>query len=197
MSVTATAVTPAATPTVTPETTDAATAPGAPAATQEDAGTGAPALTLEQLTAKLEEMTKHSRTWESRAKENKEAREKLDALELEKLTDAERVQKELDELRKDRDQTARALLVSEVATAKNVPAALLQGDTQEALEAYAATLLEWRGDVKPPANDSAAAGSQGDAIAPPAQLTSTDGMTREEIRQAVKDGRFSKTLTGK
>lgn len=60
--------------------------------------TGAPAEnsaetpTVEELLAKVEELTGHSRKWEDRAKENFEAKKELDKIRREQMTDAEKAQ---------------------------------------------------------------------------------------------------------
>jgi hypothetical protein len=156
----------------------------------------APELTLEQLQAQLAEWKGHSRDWEAKAKANKEAKDKLDALELEKLSETERLQKELDTFKQGQAKAERQLLVASVAASTGVPAGLLQGETKEDLEAYAATLLEFKGVTPPPANDAAASGPQGTGpVTQVTQLTSIAGMSRAEILQADKDGRL-KTLMG-
>lgn len=182
-----------------PATGPAGTAPAADASAAP-AATEAPSL--EQLQAELNTWKGHARTWEDRAKENKTAREQLDALEAAKLTETQRLQKELDEL-KAVNATANAkaerdALVAGVATAKGVPAALLAGATQAELEAEADALLAFRGEVKAPTNDASASGTQGAPITAGAQILSRDtlkGMTPVEIRQAKVDGRLN-TLMG-
>jgi hypothetical protein len=186
--------------TVTPATTpDAAAtaAPDAAAAVTPDAS-AAPAKTLEEVQAELDTWKGHARTWEERAKENKTAKEKLDEIEASKLTETQRLQKELDDLRADKDKTDRALLLSGVAAAKGVPAALLTGATKEELEAAADALLAFRGAVKPPANDTAASGSKGEPISAGAQITSREvlkTMSAGEIQAAKAAGRLN-TLLG-
>lgn len=91
----------------------------------------------EDWKGKYEELLGHSRDWEKKAKANKEAAEKLAALEQEKQTDAEKIAslaKRLDE--KERAET-RAALVAKVAQEKGVPAELIAGDDEEAMSAWA------------------------------------------------------------
>lgn len=174
------------------------TAPEAAAATAAVEGQ-APAAepTLEELQAELSTWKGHARTWEDRAKENKTAAEKLAELEKEKLTETERLQLELTELRAERERDGRALLLANVAAAKGVPAALLTGTTQEELEAAADALLAFRGTPKVPANDTSASGTQGTTINAGKQLTRADlqGMTTPEKLAARAEGRLN-TLMG-
>lgn len=51
--------------------------------------------TVEELLAKVEELTGHSRKWEDRAKANKEKADAFEAAQREKMTDAEKAQAEL------------------------------------------------------------------------------------------------------
>ena len=80
-----------------------------------------------------------ARKWEQRSKENKTALDELTgkftAAETERKTLAEQVQAFT-------QQQERAALVSEVATAKGVPASALRGTTREELEAHAEVLAE-------------------------------------------------------
>lgn len=180
----------------------------APAADAPAAGGAPEALTLEAALAKIAELgdkltdvTKHSRTWEDRAKANKEARDKLDALEAEKLTNEERLQKELDELKSEKAKAEakaeRDALVAAVATEAGLPPGVLSGTTKEELEAHAASIKALMGTVKPPANDTAASGTQGTPITQAAQIKSIAGMSRAEIIQADADGRLKDLYAGK
>lgn len=177
-----------------------ATGTPAPAPAADASAASAPAateVTLEQALAELNTWKGHARTWEDRAKENKTAKEQLDALEAAKLTNEQRLQKELDEIKADKAKSDQAALVATVAAAKGVPAALLTGATKEEVEAAADALLEFRGVPKPPANDASASGTQGTPINAGAQLTRDQlkGMTAADIRQAKADGRLN-TLMG-
>ena len=53
-------------------------------------GAEAPEPTIEDLQKALEERTEHARKWEARAKANKDKADRLDSLEAEKMTDAEK-----------------------------------------------------------------------------------------------------------
>lgn len=70
----------------TPET------PAAPAQEQQPAAPAAPETppTVEELQAKLEEATKESRKWETRSKENHQAKTELEKQQKAAMTDAER-----------------------------------------------------------------------------------------------------------
>ncbi|MDJ0338259.1 hypothetical protein [Cryobacterium sp. PH31-O1] len=192
----------------TPATSAAATAAALEAATAEentgsetdDKNAAPAALTVEELTAKLEAAIGHSRTWESRAKANSTAAEKLAAIELEKLSDTEKLQKQLADLTAERDLANGSALRSTVAAAKGVPAALLSGSTEDELNASADALLAFRGAVTPPANDAAASGAKGTPIGSAgAQLTAAQltGMSAAEIVKAKADGRLSGILDKK
>jgi len=144
--------------------------------------------------------TKHSRTWEDRAKANKDAADQLAQIELQKLSDTERLQKELDDLKAERDAATAAALKSRVAATKGIAEDLLVGDTEDALNLWADKLLALKGPVSPPANDTAASGQIGSPIgAAGAAITTRSqlvGMTPAEIVQARADGRLDGLLKG-
>lgn len=82
-----------------------------------------PTPTVEDLQAQIEELKKHSRKWEDRAKENFEARQELDRLRRAQMSDDERraaEQKERDEAleaaRKDAENARREALRLRIAT---------------------------------------------------------------------------------
>lgn len=92
------------------------------------------------LEAKLEQVTKHSRTWEERAKANKSAADELEQLKAEH----DKTLKETEELREwkktaeaAQERTATAKKVSERT---GIPADLLVGDDEESMTAYATKL---------------------------------------------------------
>jgi len=91
--------------------------------------------------AKYNEMKAHSRKWEDLAKRNKDKADKFDEIENAKKTEAEKAAAEA--------RLERMELVQKVAATKNVPPALLQGNTEEELEASAMALLEFAGSVPP------------------------------------------------
>lgn len=71
-------------------TTTETTATETPHGAEAESSTETP--TLEDLLAKVETLTAESRKWEGRAKANKEAKDALDALQREKMTDTERAE---------------------------------------------------------------------------------------------------------
>nr|DAV64849.1 MAG TPA: Major head protein [Bacteriophage sp.] len=102
--------------------------------------------------AKYRDAISHSREWESRAKANKAAADELEALkqsqlsETEKLTHrAEKAEKALADLQALQQRTAWKDAASEKY---GVPASLLSGDTEEAIEENAKALKAWH-DPKP------------------------------------------------
>lgn len=91
----------------------------------------------EDWKAKYEKAIGHSREWEKKAKANKEAADRLAAMEQERKTDSEKIAdlaKRLDE--KERAEK-RAKLVAKVAAEKGVPADLIAGDDEESMSAWA------------------------------------------------------------
>lgn len=101
--------------------------PEAPEQPQGDAteGTdeGTPTPTLEDLQAQIEEMKKESRKWESRAKENFQARTELEKLRREAMSDEERRAEEakeretaLETAKREADEAKREALKLRVAT---------------------------------------------------------------------------------
>lgn len=101
------------------------------------------------------------------------------------------------------EATAKALR-AEVAQAKGVPAALLSGDTLEALQASADALLAFRGEAPKPAAAPSAdgQGKVGEPVgAQGAQLTRDDvaklyaEKRYDEIEQARADGRLTAVLS--
>lgn len=75
-----------------PTTADTATTDAPQGTDGGDGTTSTETPTVEDLLAKVEELTKHSRKWEDRAKTNKEKADRLDALERERMTDSERAE---------------------------------------------------------------------------------------------------------
>lgn len=97
----------------------------------------------EELQAKLDQVTKHSRTWEERAKTNKAAADELEQLKAEHdktLKEAEelRAWKQTTEAAQERDRVAR-----QVSEQTGVPADLLVGDDEESMTAYAQKLDQY------------------------------------------------------
>lgn len=155
-------------------TTDA---PAAQAAASTNApGTAAQATAPAAQTAPAEEPTDwkaEARKWESRAKENNKAADRLAEIEEASKTEtqkaierAEKAEKLLAEREKAEALTAAR---AEVAEATGVPAAALRGTTKEELEAHAAALAplitapEKKGALGPyvPAEGAATSGTPG------------------------------------
>lgn len=156
-------------------------------------GNGTP--TVEELLAQLTEWKGHARTWETRAKENKTAADKLAEIEAAKLTTEQKLQKELDDLRKANEAAQVTALRATVAAAKGVPAGLLSGSTEDELNASADALLAFRGPARKQENDADAAGKRGDPIGGKGtQITSRDqlaSMKPAEVLAAYRDGRLN------
>ncbi len=96
-----------------------------------------------ELEAKNEEIVKHSREWETRAKANKA---KADELEQLKTSHAEQA-KELEELKAFKTSTetaaARNELARKIADETGVPADLLQGDDEDTMRAFAGKIDQY------------------------------------------------------
>lgn len=94
----------------------------------------------EELQAKLDQVTKHSRQWEERAKANKTAADELEQLKAEH----DKTVKEADGLRawKQSAEAAqeRTRIAQQVSEKTGVPADLLVGDDEESMSAYAQKL---------------------------------------------------------
>ena len=79
-----------------------------------EAGSETPATpTVEELQAKLDDLTKHSRKWEDRAKENKAAKDELERQARERMTEDERRSADFESL-----QTRAAEAETRAATAE-------------------------------------------------------------------------------
>lgn len=185
----------------TPATPAAPETPATPAATPTAPAPGETpkAPTVEELQAELATWKGHARTWETRAGENKAAKEQLDQLEAAKLTEAQRLEKERDDALAKLAAAEASALRSGVAAEKGVPEALLTGSTKEQLEASADALLTFRGPATPPAppaNDAAASGKQGSPVGAGAQITEAElkSMSAADIVAAKKDGRLNHLL---
>lgn len=96
-----------------------------------------------ELQDKLDQVTKHSRTWEERAKANKAAADELEQLKAEH----DKTIKEADELRawkkSTEDAQERTRIAQQVSEKTGVPADLLVGDDEESMSAYAAKLDQY------------------------------------------------------
>ena len=91
--------------------------------------------------AKYTEAIKHSREWEKRAKDNKNAAEELEKLKEASMTEQEKAAKHVKELE---DKVAsyeaakqRAEWKTQVSAETGVPADVIEGDSLEAMQAHA------------------------------------------------------------
>jgi hypothetical protein len=187
----ATAATPAAPAAGAPAATDAAQAPAATATEATDLST----LTPAELAAEVAKWKALSRKNEDQAKANIEKAKQFDALEDAKKTAEQKLQEENERLKAELATEKGGSMKAQVAAAKGVPIGLLHGETREALEAAADEALAFKGVPAVPAQDAAASVAGGTPVGEPAQLTSVAGMSREDIRVALKEGRL-KTLMG-
>ena len=140
-----------------------------------------------------------ARKWESRAKENKGAADKLAEIEEANKTEAERQADRLAQLQAENARLQAEALRAQVAATKGVPADLLAGTTEDELNAAADRLLEFRGkSATPPAPDFGA-GDRGDAPSKPKQLTRADmaRMTPDQIVAADDAGQFDDLKAGR
>jgi hypothetical protein len=168
--------------------------PGPPATEPPASGAGQPPAQEDPTDWKAE-----ARKWEARAKENRDAVDKLAEREKAELTEVERARREAEEAKaeaakyRQRDQIAQ--WKAEVSTATGVPAGALAGSTLEELQAHAEVLkpLIGTGPKGPvvPAEGTHAATTQ--AVT---QLTDADlkTMTPSEINKARREGRLNKVL---
>ena len=104
-----------------------------------------------------------ARKWESRAKENKGAADKLAEIEEANKTEAERQADRLAQLQAENARLQADALRAQVAAAKGVPADLLAGTTEDELNAAADRLLAFKGE-QPPADFGA--GQRGQRLDP-------------------------------
>lgn len=170
--------------------TDIAAAPAPPATTTETV----------DWKGEAEKWKALSRKNEAVAKSNAEKAKKFDEIEERSKTE---LQKALD-ARAAAEERAAALEVeatrARVAAAKGVDASLLVGATEEEITASADRLIAWRGAATtptPPASTSSGdAGTRGDTVEGPKQLTREDlkAMTPAQINKARKDGQLNNIM---
>lgn len=110
--------------------------------TGEKAGTGAEV----DWQAKYEEMKRHARTWEDRAKANEDAQKRLAEIEDANKTELQKAQERAEAAEKELASSRTESLRHKIAAEKGVPAALLTGADEEALTAQAEQLLAFRGE---------------------------------------------------
>lgn len=146
--------------------------------------------------AEVEKWKALARKHEQRAKENADARRRLDEIEEASKSEAQKLADKLSAAEQRAIQAERKAFASE----KGVPVSLITGDTPEQWEAAAEQALAWRGDVKPPPAVPRAdgQGAVGAPIGGPEQITSRDvlkSMSPDEIVKAKAEGRLN-TLLG-
>lgn len=107
---------------------------GMPATPAEQSPAPTPAAPAQEPDWKTE-----ARKWEERSKSNKSSLDELTAKFQELETKHGDVSSKLQQFEQEKERSA---LISEVATAKGVPASALRGSTREELEAHADTLAE-------------------------------------------------------
>lgn len=110
----------------------------------------------EQVESKETDWKAEARKWEGRAKENltaaranEDAAKRLAEIEEAQKTEAQKQQEALERAQKELADLTVAKTRAEVAAAKGVPAALLNGSTQEELEASADALIAFKGTAEP------------------------------------------------
>lgn len=106
--------------------------------------------------SRYNDLKAHSRKWEDRAKRNEAAAKELAEIKQSQMSEAEKAAeavKRAEEAEAAKQEAeaklARMSLVQKVSSEKNVPSALLQGDTEEELEASADALLAFAGSIPP------------------------------------------------
>lgn len=124
-----------------------------------------------------------ARKWESRAKENlsaakanEDAAKRLLEIEEAQKTEAQKTQERLDAAERRAAELELRSIRAEVAAEKNVPVALLTGNTKEEIDASADALLAFRGEPAQEMYTIPAAGSRPDLA-----------LNGEGIEQALKN----------
>ncbi|KZM78393.1 hypothetical protein [Cellulosimicrobium sp. I38E] len=167
--------------------------PAPPAGAPQPTGDGASPAQADTTDWKAE-----ARKWETRAKENKDAADKLAEIEKSKLDAVELAQRERDEAQaeltgfKTREQVAK--WKAQVSEETGVPAAALSGSTLEELQAHAEVLKPLIGSA--PKGPVVPTEGTHTSTAPVTQLTDDDlkSMTPGQINQARREGRLNKLL---
>lgn len=154
----------------------AGTETGTAAGTETGTGT---ATGGSDLAAELEKWKALSRQNEERAKANAEKAKKLDELEKANMSELEKAQAELAELKKENESLKGSSLRNEVAAAKGVPANLISGSTKEELEAAADALIAFKGGTAT-APSSDGQGNNGTQVS-----TTEDKTTAEDVVKAA------------
>lgn len=110
-----------------------------------DAGQYTPPATQDDLDRIVETRLARERAKFADYEDLKRKAARLDEIEREQMSEADRLRSELEQEREARVKVEREALVHRIASEKGVPAHLLTGDTEEALTASADALLEFRG----------------------------------------------------
>lgn len=136
-----------------------------------------------------------ARKHEEQAKANADKAKRLDALEEANKSELEKITARAEAAEKAAATAAAELLRSQVAAAKGVPANLIAGETQEALEAAADALLAFKG-VAPVVPDATGLGDVGRPIGGVKQLTDAElaAMSPTDINKARAEGRLDGLL---
>lgn len=119
------------------------------------------APSIEELTSKVEELTKHSRKWEDRAKANKEKADRLDEIEQASLSAEQKAQRHIDSLTAKAEEAesraataesalARMTIAVEYGISKEDADLFLTGSDEETITAQAKRFSERAGDSNGP-----------------------------------------------
>jgi len=110
----------------------------------ENIETQADEPTIEDLKKELEEWKSHSRTWETRAKENKSAADRIKEIEDANKTELEKAQERVsaleDELNSSKKQALRSNIIAEFSLDPEDAEVLLTASDEDGLRAQAARL---------------------------------------------------------
>lgn len=151
------------------------------------------------LSAEVDKWKALARKNESRAKENAEKAKKFDELEEANKSEQQKLQDQLAAAQKALADAETGRLRASIAAKHGVPEGLLSGGDEEALEASAQALLQFRGNVpKAPTPDGQ--GKVGEPIGGAKQITSRDqlkSMTSAQIEEARKSGALDGLLGAK
>ena len=116
---------------------------------------------IEELSAKVEELTKHSRKWEERAKANKEKADRLDEIEQASLSAEQKAQRNIESLTAKAEEAEARAEAAEAALLRMTIAAdygltkedadlFLTGSDEETIKAQAKRFSERAGDSNGP-----------------------------------------------
>lgn len=146
--------------------------------------------------AEAEKWKALSRQNEARAKENAEAAKRLKEIEDAQKSEAEKAAEALAELKRENESLRLGKLRSDVAAAKGVPVELLNGTTEDELNASADAALAWlnkSGKTAAPADKQGLDGKSADR---PAQLTAEQlkALTPEQRVAAHEAGQLADLL---